>query len=136
MLQRVSDQLAAALENARLYQDVRSRVNELTALTRIGRRLAATLQLEEVLNTIVEEALNVTPADASGDSDFLDVLREGPAALGVDGGFLVFDTVPLGMAGHRYSLTDKSISGHSLARSKRGRREKNGEGKWNMSLVI
>ncbi|HLF28773.1 MAG TPA: GAF domain-containing protein [Anaerolineae bacterium] len=63
MVQRVADQLAAALENARLYQDVRSRVNELTALTRIGRRLTATLQLEEVLNTIVEEALNVTPAD-------------------------------------------------------------------------
>ncbi|HEY4688185.1 MAG TPA: GAF domain-containing protein [Anaerolineae bacterium] len=63
MVQRVADQLAAALENARLYQNVRSRVNELTALTRIGRRLTATLELEPVLNTIVEEALNVTPAD-------------------------------------------------------------------------
>ncbi|HET7089294.1 MAG TPA: GAF domain-containing protein [Anaerolineae bacterium] len=63
MVRRVADQLAAALENARLYQDVRARVNELTALTRIGRRLAASLQLEEVLNTIVEEAINITPAD-------------------------------------------------------------------------
>ncbi len=63
MAQRVADQLAAALENARLYQNVRSRVNELTALTRIGRRLAATLDLDEVLNTIVEEALTITPAN-------------------------------------------------------------------------
>jgi len=63
MVRRVADQLAAALENARLYQDVRARVNELTALTHIGRRLAASLQLEEVLNTIVEEAINITPAD-------------------------------------------------------------------------
>jgi signal transduction histidine kinase/CheY-like chemotaxis protein len=62
MTQRIADQLAAALENARLYQNVRARVNELTALTRIGRRLAATLELDEVLNTIVEEAVNVTPA--------------------------------------------------------------------------
>jgi signal transduction histidine kinase/DNA-binding response OmpR family regulator len=63
MVRRVADQLAAALENARLYQDVHARVNELTALMRIGRRLAASLQLEEVLNTIVEEAINITPAD-------------------------------------------------------------------------
>ncbi len=63
MVQRVADQLAVALENARLYQSVRARVNELTALTRIGRRLAATLELEDVLNTIVEEAIHVTPAD-------------------------------------------------------------------------
>ena len=65
MVYRVADQLAAALENARLYQNVRARVNELTALTRIGRRLAASLELEDVLHTIVEEALNVTPADRS-----------------------------------------------------------------------
>jgi GAF domain-containing protein/CheY-like chemotaxis protein len=63
MAQRVADQLAAALENARLYQNVRARVSELTALTRIGRRLAATLDLDEVLNTIVEEALTITPAN-------------------------------------------------------------------------
>ncbi len=63
IVHRVADQLAAALENARLYQNVRARVNELTALTRIGRRLAATLQLEDVLNAIVEEAITVTPAD-------------------------------------------------------------------------
>ncbi|MGH2593543.1 MAG: GAF domain-containing protein [Anaerolineae bacterium] len=63
LVYRVADQLAAALENARLYQNVRARVNELTALTRIGRRLTASLEFEDVLNTIVEEALNVTPAD-------------------------------------------------------------------------
>lgn len=46
----LAGQATIALENRRLFQDVEARVNELTVLTRIGRRLASTLDLNEVLN--------------------------------------------------------------------------------------
>ena len=55
-------QAAFSIENRRLFQDVSDRVNELTALTRIGRRLASTLDLDEILNSIVDEVLMATEA--------------------------------------------------------------------------
>lgn len=55
-------QAATALENRRLFEDVEARVNELSVLTRIGRRIASTLDLNEVLSLIVEETINVTNA--------------------------------------------------------------------------
>ncbi|CAG0926804.1 partial two-component system, sensor histidine kinase ChiS, partial [Planctomycetaceae bacterium] len=51
-----------ALENRRLFQDVEARVNELTVLTRISRRLASTLELDEVLSLIVDESISATQA--------------------------------------------------------------------------
>ncbi len=58
----LAGQASVALENRRLFHDVEARVGELTALTRIGRRLASTLDIEQVLASIADEVLNVTPA--------------------------------------------------------------------------
>src|SRR5262245_66181773 len=46
----------------------------------------------------------VAAADARRDGDFLDQFREHASALRINGAFFVFDTVPLGMAGHNYSF--------------------------------
>ena len=61
----LAGQVAVSLENRNLFQNVQARVNELTILTRIGRRLASTLQLDEILNSVVEETLNATHATQS-----------------------------------------------------------------------
>ena len=58
----LAGQATVALENRRLFQDVEARVNELTVITRIGRRLASTLELDEVLDLIVEESVAATSA--------------------------------------------------------------------------
>jgi GAF domain-containing protein/DNA-binding response OmpR family regulator len=62
----LAGQAAVALENRRLFQDVQARVNELTILTRIGRRLASTLELDEILASVIEEAFNATKATHGG----------------------------------------------------------------------
>ncbi|HET7376705.1 MAG TPA: ATP-binding protein, partial [Anaerolineae bacterium] len=59
----LTNQAATIFENQRLFQDVEARVNELSVLTRIGRRIASTLDLNEVLSLIVEETLNATNAN-------------------------------------------------------------------------
>jgi len=70
----------------------------------------------------------VSAADACGDGDFLNELGKGSPALRIDGGLFMLDTVPLGMAGHSDTPYKCVIFGHSLARSKRGRRAKRGRG--------
>jgi signal transduction histidine kinase/CheY-like chemotaxis protein len=62
----LAGQAAVALENRRLFQDVQARVNELTILTRIGRRLASTLDLDEILASVIDEAFNATRAISGG----------------------------------------------------------------------
>ena len=62
----LAGQAAVALENRRLFQDVQARVNELTILTRIGRRLASTLDLDEILASVIDEAFNATKAINGG----------------------------------------------------------------------
>jgi signal transduction histidine kinase/CheY-like chemotaxis protein len=62
----LAGQAAVALENRRLFQDVQARVNELTILTRIGRRLASTLDLDEILGAVIEESFNATRATNGG----------------------------------------------------------------------
>jgi GAF domain-containing protein/DNA-binding response OmpR family regulator len=58
----LAGQAAVALENRRLFQDVQARVNELTVLTNIGRRLTSTLDLDEILASVIEESFNATKA--------------------------------------------------------------------------
>ncbi|HTP09492.1 MAG TPA: response regulator, partial [Anaerolineae bacterium] len=62
----LAGQAAVALENRRLFQDVQARVNELTILTRIGRRLASTLDLDEILASVIDESFNATKATNGG----------------------------------------------------------------------
>jgi PAS domain S-box-containing protein len=65
-LQIVAGQAAIALENARLYdltdERLRVRVEQLTALQRIGQELTATLDLGHILNVLLEQAIRATRA--------------------------------------------------------------------------
>ena len=56
----VADQLAIALENARLYQDTMRRVQEVTALYEVGRGLIRTMDLDQLLEDTLE-ALSQSP---------------------------------------------------------------------------
>ncbi len=78
-------QLAAAIERAGLYsqtdQGLRRRVDELTALARIGRELNTTLKLDDLLQRVFDEALRVTRADCGAimlfDTEKLYAVRSG-----------------------------------------------------------
>jgi len=64
-LTAVGRQIAVAFQNARLYDEVRRRAEELTALNAIAARLGQTLELEEVLNTAIEEVVRALDVEAS-----------------------------------------------------------------------
>jgi len=67
LIKTVADQLAVAVERASLAsqtdEDLRQRVEQLTALTRVGRELNASLNLKRLLRRVYEEALKTTRAD-------------------------------------------------------------------------
>jgi GAF domain-containing protein len=67
LLATVASGLASAIERARLYaatdQNLQQRVEQLTALTRVGRELNQTLDLERILRLVHDEALHATRAD-------------------------------------------------------------------------
>ncbi len=56
ILSTIAAQAAVALENARLYADTRRRVEEMEALYRIGSAAGTRLSLEEVLQSVYEQA--------------------------------------------------------------------------------
>ena len=58
-LSAIADQAAVAVENARLYEDVRRRVQERSALLNISNNVASTLRLEPLLDTILEQLKGV-----------------------------------------------------------------------------
>jgi signal transduction histidine kinase len=67
LLQTFADQAVIAIENARLLSELQARtaeltrsVDELTALGEVGRALSSTLNLEDVLQTIVTRATQLT----------------------------------------------------------------------------
>src|SRR5262245_19333418 len=66
LLNTIASQLAAAVERARLYaatdQTLQRRVDQLTALTRVGRELNQTLQLDRILRLVHDEAVYATRA--------------------------------------------------------------------------
>ncbi len=66
LAQTIAGQSALSLENARLYQETQHRINELVVLTRIVRRLASTLDLDEILSSVIEESFNATKATQGG----------------------------------------------------------------------
>lgn len=63
----VAAQLASAIERFRLAsatdETLRHRVEQLTALTRVGRELNQTLELERILQSVYDEAARTTGAD-------------------------------------------------------------------------
>lgn len=67
LLQAIAHQTAIAVENARLYGEVRerleARIHQLTALNRIGQELNANLDLDHILNLVLDSAFQVTGAD-------------------------------------------------------------------------
>jgi len=64
VLESVASQAATAIENARLHQKVRRRVEELTFLNRVGRSMISSLDLEQVLTTVMEETALVLRTEA------------------------------------------------------------------------
>ncbi|GEM_PF-460076 len=62
----LADQLAIALENARLFGELARRVQELTALHDNALRLAAAGSLDELLNTILRRAMALLHARGGG----------------------------------------------------------------------
>jgi signal transduction histidine kinase/HAMP domain-containing protein/ActR/RegA family two-component response regulator len=87
LVEAVSDQLALALENARLFTDAQRRAEQMSTLHRIGMSLTAGLRLDRVLQALYEQCRQVLVADtfyvALYDEDT--GLIEFPLLTGVDG---------------------------------------------------
>jgi signal transduction histidine kinase len=64
LLETFADQAVIAIENARLFQEIRDRVDELTALGEVSQAVSSSLDLQEVLTTIVSHAVRLSGADA------------------------------------------------------------------------
>jgi signal transduction histidine kinase len=63
--QTMTEQVALALQNARLYGEIRRRAEELTALNTVAGRLGQSLELQEVLDAATEEVTRVLNMEAS-----------------------------------------------------------------------
>ena len=63
LLETFADQAVIAMENARLFQELRARVEELQALGEVTRAVSSTLELETVLARIVDHARRLSGAD-------------------------------------------------------------------------
>src|SRR5262249_22933724 len=63
LLETFADQAGIAIENARLFNEVQARNRDLTALGEVGRAVSSTLDLNVVLKTIVERAVELSGTD-------------------------------------------------------------------------
>ena len=63
VLQSLASQAAIALENARLYEDVKSRLSQVIALQETTKAVASTLELDKLLSLITEEATALLQAE-------------------------------------------------------------------------
>ena len=64
-LETLADQLAIAIENARLYDEINQRVQELKSLNEIGQAVTSTLNLEETLTLITDETTRLMEVAAA-----------------------------------------------------------------------
>lgn len=64
LLGTMAGQIALAIENARLFEAVNRRNEELSALTSLSAQLSRTLNVREVMDTIVDQACAILHADA------------------------------------------------------------------------
>jgi GAF domain-containing protein len=58
-----ADQAVIAIESTRLFEEVQARNRDLTALGEVGRAVSATLDLNVVLKTIVDRAVELSGTD-------------------------------------------------------------------------
>lgn len=65
LVKQVVDQLSLALENARLFQEAQRRAREMTALADVARDISATLELQQVMERIANQALLILNAVTS-----------------------------------------------------------------------
>lgn len=63
LLSTLADQAAVAVENAQFFAERQRRINELATLNQIGRALSASLQVEELLDLIYQQAQQMVNAD-------------------------------------------------------------------------
>jgi signal transduction histidine kinase/ActR/RegA family two-component response regulator len=63
LMQTIADQLAIAIYNARLFNEVRARAQDLAALTEVSLLVNATLDIEELANRVYEASQRVQKAD-------------------------------------------------------------------------
>jgi PAS domain S-box-containing protein len=64
LCQTLANQAAAALENARLFREMRRRVDHLATLSRIGLSITAALDLHQVLNTLYDQIRHILDVGA------------------------------------------------------------------------
>jgi diguanylate cyclase (GGDEF)-like protein/PAS domain S-box-containing protein len=64
LLETIATQTAGAIENARLFEEVRLRAEEMTALFDIGITVTSGLDREQVLKTLLEKCRQVLPVEA------------------------------------------------------------------------
>ncbi len=92
-----ASQLAAALDNARLLEqtdeNLRTRIEQLTALMRINRELTASLNLQQILQVVHDESTRITRAEC-GTILLFDTPGNGvQPAIGLSVGCAVDDTL-------------------------------------------
>ncbi len=64
LLQAIADQTAGAIVKARLLQETQARARQLSTLNEITRQLTSTLELEPLLRTILQNAVNILDCEA------------------------------------------------------------------------
>jgi ligand-binding sensor domain-containing protein/signal transduction histidine kinase len=62
LLISIAGRAALAIQNARLYEDTRDRLEQLTALQETNRAIVSTLELDDLLNLIVQQATDLLKA--------------------------------------------------------------------------
>jgi signal transduction histidine kinase len=63
LVEAFADQAVIAIENARLFEEIQERVDQLTALGAVSQAVSSSLDLPEVLTTIVANATRLAGAD-------------------------------------------------------------------------
>jgi GAF domain-containing protein/HAMP domain-containing protein/anti-sigma regulatory factor (Ser/Thr protein kinase) len=63
VLQSLANQAGIAIENARLYEDIKSRLAQVSALQETTKAVASTLELDRLLNLMTEQATALLQAD-------------------------------------------------------------------------
>jgi len=61
-LRQIAGQIATAIENARLFQEIHKRLQEFTALADVSQSINSTLDIDQVLSTIVKAAASALEA--------------------------------------------------------------------------